>query len=80
MSIGNKIYASLGGDRVIWLIVLLLSMMSLLAVYSATGTLAYRKQGGDTEFYLVKHFMLMSGGLGLMYICYLIHYKRNSYT
>ncbi len=78
MSIGNKIYASLGGDRVIWLIVLLLSLMSLLAVYSATGTLAYRKQGGDTEFYLVKHFMLMSGGLGLMYICYLIHYKRYS--
>lgn len=78
MSIGNKIYASLGGDRVIWLVVALLSIISLLAVYSATGTLAYRKQGGDTEFYLIKHFMLMSGGLGLMYVCYLIHYKRYS--
>jgi len=78
MSIGNKIYANLGGDRVIWLVVVLLSIISLLAVYSATGTLAYRKQGGDTEFYLIKHFMLMSGGLGLMYVCYLIHYKRYS--
>ncbi len=78
MSIGNKIYANLGGDRVIWLVVVLLSIISLLAVYSATGTLAYRKQGGDTEFYLVKHFMLMSGGLALMYVCYLIHYKRYS--
>lgn len=78
MSIGNKIYASLGGDRAIWLIVALLSILSLMSVYSATGTLAYRKQGGDTEFYLIKHFMLLSGGLGLMYICYLIHYKRYS--
>ncbi len=78
MSIGNKIYASLGGDRAIWLIVALLSILSLLAVYSATGTLAYRKHGGDTEFYLIKHLMLLTGGWGLMYVCYLIHYKRYS--
>ena len=44
------------GDRVIWLIVLLLSLVSLLAVYSSTGTLAYKYKAGNTEYYLVKHF------------------------
>jgi len=37
------------GDKVIWAIVIFLSLVSLLAVYSATGSLAYREQGGHTE-------------------------------
>ena len=31
------------GDRWIWLIIILLSLISVMAVYSATGTLAYKK-------------------------------------
>jgi hypothetical protein len=40
----NQILNNVKGDRWIWLIVIVLSVLSLLAVYSSTGTLAY-KQG-----------------------------------
>ena len=36
------------GDRVIWIILLLLSLLSLLIVYSSTGALAYRQASGNT--------------------------------
>jgi cell division protein FtsW (lipid II flippase) len=62
------------GDRWIWLIVILLSVWSLLAVYSATGTLAY-KQGVGTEQYLVKHLVMIVGGLALMYFSHLLDYR-----
>jgi len=62
------------GDRWIWLIVILLSVWSLLAVYSATGTLAYKK-GVGTEQYLIKHLVFIVGGLGLMYFSHLLDYR-----
>jgi len=63
------------GDKVIWLIVLLLSIVSLLAVYSSTGTLAYKYQAGNTEYYLIKHFGLLVFGLVLMYLAHLADYR-----
>src|SRR5688572_29319332 len=62
------------GDRWIWLIVILLSVWSLLAVYSATGTLAFKK-GVGSEQYLVKHLVFIIGGLGLMYVSHLLDYR-----
>ena len=63
------------GDPVIWLIVLALSILSVLVVYSATGTLAYAKMEGNTEHYLFKHssFMLMS--LFAMWVAHKIDYR-----
>jgi cell division protein FtsW len=63
------------GDPVIWLIVLALSILSVLVVYSATGTLAYTKMEGNTEHYLFKHssFMLMS--LFAMWVAHKIDYR-----
>lgn len=52
----------IGGDPVIWAILLVLSVMSLLVVYSATGTLAYKYQQGNTEYYLLKHLMILLFG------------------
>lgn len=78
MSIGNRIYAELRGDRAIWMIVAVLALISVLAVYSSTGTIAYKEQGGNTEFYLFKHFVFIVGGLMLTYICYLLHYMQYS--
>ena len=78
MSLGNRITAELRGDRVIWMILAVLSVISILAVYSSTGTIAYKAKGGDTEFYLLKHTVLIFGGLFLAYFCYSIHYKRYS--
>jgi len=50
-------------------------MFSLLAVYSSTGTLAYKYQGGNTAYYILKHFVLLMVGLGIIYITHLIPYK-----
>ncbi len=42
------------GDRVIWVVLLLLSLISLLIVYSSTGALAYRQASGNTMYFLVR--------------------------
>ena len=70
----NKILNNTKGDRWIWLIVILLSVISLLAVYSAIGSLAYKKHVG-TESILMKHVAMMVAGLALMYICHKLDYR-----
>ncbi len=62
------------GDQVIWGVVLLLSFISMLAVYSSTGSLAYRMEK-NSSYYLVKQVMVL--GLGLL-ITYWVH--RVNYT
>lgn len=76
MSFGNRIYAELRGDRAIWMIVAILALFSILAVYSATGTIAHRVKGGNTEFYLFKQVLMIAGGLVLTYIAYMVHYAK----
>ncbi|MBX7180627.1 MAG: FtsW/RodA/SpoVE family cell cycle protein [Bacteroidia bacterium] len=71
----NSLDTYLKGDKVIWLVVLLLSLISILAVYSSTGSLAYRYQSGNTEFYLYKHIFIIVFGLGLMWAFHQIPYK-----
>ena len=43
-------------------------------VYSSTGTLAYKFQSGNTEYYLFKHGFILLFGLGLMYMTHNIKY------
>jgi cell division protein FtsW len=62
------------GDKVIWMIVLILSLFSIMAVYSSTGTLAYKYQSGNTEYYLIKHTMIVLLGFALMYAFHLPPY------
>jgi cell division protein FtsW len=62
------------GDRVIWVVVMLLALLSILAVYSSTGTLAYKTQQGNTEYYLLKHLLILFLGFGLMYLAHLFRY------
>ena len=65
---------NLKGDRQIWWIVLFLSILSVLVVYSATGTLAYQKMSGNTEAYLFKHGALVVLGLVCMFVAHRINY------
>ncbi|KAB2914194.1 MAG: cell division protein FtsW [Bacteroidetes bacterium] len=74
----NWILKKTKGDAVIWAVVILLSIFGLLAVYSSTGTLAYKKQGGNTEFYLFKHLSFLTFGLILMYLSHLVNFKYYS--
>lgn len=62
------------GDKVIWTIVVFLSLVSLLAVYSATGSLAYREQGGHTEYYLFKQLSVLGMGLLIIYFAHRVNY------
>lgn len=62
------------GDKVIWAIVAVLTMMSLLAVYSSTGTLAY-KLSKSTESYLLKQILFIAFGAGIIYGLHLVNYR-----
>ena len=66
------------GDRTIWIVVIFLYLVSILAVYSSTGTLAYRFREGNTEYYLVKHMVIILLGLGLMFLAHRIKYTYYS--
>jgi cell division protein FtsW len=64
------------GDPIIWGIVILLSLFSILVVYSATGSLAYRYAGGNTELYLFRHSMLIFVSLAVMWMAHRIPYRK----
>lgn len=70
----EQIFSRLKGDKWIWIIVIILSGWSLLAVYSSVGTLAY-KEGKGTELYLLKHFSIIAVGIVLMYLSHKLDYR-----
>lgn len=65
----------LKGDKVIWLCVFTISIISLLAVYSSTSGLAFRYKQGNTEYFLWKQFSLILSGLIIMYVTHLVKYN-----
>ncbi len=62
------------GDKVIWALVVLLVLVSLLAVYSATGSLAYKNYKGNTEIYLFKQIAFITVGILVIYFAHLVNY------
>lgn len=62
------------GDKVIWALVVLLTLVSLLAVYSATGSLAYKNYKGNTEIYLFKQVAFILAGIMVIYFAHLVNY------
>jgi len=66
------------GDRTIWLVVFILTLFSLMAVYSSTGTLAYKYKSGNTEFYLFRQMAFLLAGIGIMYAAHLVKYTYYS--
>lgn len=61
------------GDPILWTVVLLLFIVSLLAVYSATGSLAW-KMGKEPGYYLVKQIVNLVAGLGMIYVVHRMNY------
>lgn len=53
---------------------MLLSIVSILVVYSSIVALAYRYKAGDTEYYLFKHATIIGFGLLLMYLTHKVKY------
>ena len=71
--VGGNIVSKTKGDKVIWAIILILTLASLLLVYSSTGSLAYR-MSRTTESYLFKQFAFIIGGLVLIYFIHRVNY------
>ncbi len=63
------------GDKVIWSVVILLSLISLLAVYSSTQSLAYRMDK-NASYYLIKQLMVLGLGLLIIYWVHRINYTK----
>jgi len=72
------VFKHLKGDKIIWGIVIALTLISVLVVYSSTESLAYKYRDGNTEFYVLKHFGIILFGLALMFISHRITYTRYS--
>ena len=73
MNIVSKI---LKGDKVIWIVALLLGIISLIVVYSATSALAVSKYSGSTGTVLMKHLAMLLFGFLVMLGASKVNYKH----
>ncbi|HSB91981.1 MAG TPA: FtsW/RodA/SpoVE family cell cycle protein [Flavitalea sp.] len=70
----SSIHHRTSGDKVIWVTVVLLAMVSLLVVYSSTGLLAYKYNKGNTEIYLFKQVAFIVIGIAIIYFAHKVNY------
>jgi cell division protein FtsW len=66
---------NLKGDKYIWGIIISLTLIGILVVYSATGTLAYKEMQGRTEHYLLKHTLTVLLALAAIWIAHRVDYR-----
>ena len=71
----NRIFQ---GDRVIWIVIIMLALISLMAVYSATGTYANAKYDGKNTYVLLSHAFRLVLGLGAVYAAHRLKYTYYS--
>ena len=72
----NVISKILKGDKVIWIVALILGVISLIVVYSATSALAVSKYEGNTGRVVMKHLGMLLFGFLMMIVGSRINYKR----
>ena len=72
----NAINKKLRGDRVIWIVAVLLGIISVIVVYSATSALAVSKYSGNTGKVLMKHVGMLLFGFVMMIGASRINYKH----
>lgn len=63
------------GDKVIWVCVLFLSVISIVEVYSSSTLLAYQEKSGNTVYYLLKQVVLLMFGFIVMFTFSRVTYK-----
>ena len=71
----DRTFEYLRGDKIIWLVVMVLFIFSMLAVYSASSSLAFKTADGNAEHYLYKQVVSAIGGVLLMYLAHMIDYR-----
>lgn len=70
----NK-FEMLKGDKVLWIVILLISFFSAFPVYSASSNLEYIVQNGTTTGHLAKHMFFVFLGLGIMRVIGAVKYE-----
>ena len=71
----NSLFKYVNGDRVIWMIVIILSLFSIVVAYSASSNMAYRLTDGDATSFLFKHMMLLIAGFTIMIVIHKIKFS-----
>lgn len=66
------------GDKVIWVVVVILILMSLLVVYSASESYANRHYSGKNAYVLLRHLSMLLLGFVAMFFTSMVNYKRFS--
>ncbi len=56
----------LKGDKVLWMVIIVISMFSVFPVYSASSNLEYIVNNGTTTGHVIKHMIFVILGLGIM--------------
>lgn len=74
---GEAFFNRTKGDKVIWAIVILLTLISILVVYSSIGSLAY-KMNKSTESYLFKQIAFIALGVLIIYFAHRVNYTLYS--
>ena len=74
MNITTDILAKLKGDKAVWIIVFILGITSILSVYSAAGSMAFKNHDGNTERFLVQQLMFIGVGIFIVYIASSLNY------
>ncbi|MDR1405849.1 MAG: FtsW/RodA/SpoVE family cell cycle protein [Prevotellaceae bacterium] len=64
-------FRSFRGDKVIWRIIIALSLLSLLVIYSSTSSLAYRSHS-STFMYFLKQFGFFAVSILIVYAAHII--------
>ncbi|MFI5151209.1 MAG: FtsW/RodA/SpoVE family cell cycle protein [Bacteroidia bacterium] len=67
-------FKTIKGDKVIWIVVILLSIISIVCVYTSVTALATRYKNGNALYYLVKHVLIIGMGFLLMYLVHKVKY------
>lgn len=71
----TKISQYMHGDQKLWALILILSFLSLLPVYSASSNLEYVIGNQTAHQHLIKHIFFILIGFGIIFVLQNIHYK-----
>ncbi|GIR11588.1 MAG: hypothetical protein CM15mP23_01630 [Cryomorphaceae bacterium] len=63
------------GDKYIWAIAILLSLASIVLVYSSSSHLAFAFKQGNTISFLLKHLIHLGIGFGIMWMLSRVPFK-----
>lgn len=70
----SRLFDFFKGDKYLWMVVILLSIFGIIAIFSSTEILSYKKET-SLFFYFFKHFVIVIMSLAIAYFVQLIPYQ-----